>query len=175
MKIYVSNPSEINWQFCYSIPGVEQSRQMPIPRMSQAMLAGDFGPDEVREIIAQLERIGSVPHNDARSITSPLALLYRVDSAMTTEQINAAVMVESAVRDEVAADMIEQTGVTALGAMENTLKDHGVNPNAIRATTLEVKQVTDGGQVTEGGQDIQIKVDKRVRTKGIERTGRQKK
>lgn len=154
-KIYIANGTPQNHQFHYRVPERQNPRIVDIPAGRQVSIDGD-NEETTAMIIEQLERYGAVPKSSIRLIRSPRTLIYSIDrKAIDSNKIDEARERDEVARQEVAAQKTQDAGLSLLPIASNK----GGNPDAIKATSLEVTQVSDMGE-TKNGVNVEINVRK---------------
>lgn len=153
--LHIANATHQNQQFHYRIPEKVRTLAIDIPAGRQVRIPFDLNEEEVAAVVAQLERFGAVPKSDVRAILRPRALLYSVDrKPIEADKLDEARERDEVARQEIAAEQTQNAGLALL----HTATKQG-NPNSVKATSLEVKQMTDLGEVKEG-VNVEINVSK---------------
>ncbi|HUW79730.1 MAG TPA: hypothetical protein VMV54_02400 [Acidocella sp.] len=143
MQVFIANGTMHNKVFMYRVVEGQQIRQITIPSKRQVKFPEDFSGPGLEYLIKQLERAGGVPQNDLNSITSAYAMVYSVSKdPIVSDKIDQSVNLDKTVRQAIAGDMTEAAGLVSFATLA------GPNPDALKATGLEVVQLGDQGDDT---------------------------
>lgn len=167
MQIFVANGTMHNKDFFYRPLGSAQIRKISIPSKRQVKFSEDFSGPELEYIVKQLERAGGVPRDDLNSIESAYSLVYSVSKdPIKTTVIDETVEKDKKARQNIAAEMSEAAGLASFATLASP------NPEAVKATGLEVVQLADqGDDAVKDGVNFEAQVSREA---GARRDGKRR-
>lgn len=158
--LLVANGTHQNIDFQYRVPEFDKVFSTLIPAGRQLELPVDLNEIQVKFVIAQLERYGARPANDADHLATPRGLLFSLRKPITTDQLDEAREKDAAIRQEIADQQVENAGI-ATPAINGEVGAH------LKESTLEVRELepTSSERPVKGGVDTKITVSKEAGAK----------
>lgn len=157
MHVYVANGTFQNIHFNYRLPEVGNIRTLEIRAGRQVKFPEDMNETQVLAIEKQLQRYGGHPVSDVKSITVPRALVYSVDRTIKSEKINEAREKDESARQEVAAQKLEDVGVTQF----DTVEKYG-DGSKVQKSAIEIEQLDSHGDLDLKGVNTEIVVSRKA-------------
>jgi hypothetical protein len=157
MFIYVANNTIQNRIFEYRAPEKPAIRRAPMGPGQQVKLPDDLDQQGAEFVVDQLRMAGGVDHDNPNDIKTPFSVVYRVGKAIAADDIEVALEAEGEARQNVAAEMIEKTGMTNFNIAGN-----GQDSN-VQATSLEIVELeSSSDKPKKDGVNVEVKVDKKA-------------
>jgi hypothetical protein len=165
MHVFVGNPTLQHRELHYRHPSQPKtSRVVRIAAGGQEQLPDDLSGADLKNVLAQLERLGAVPKSDLRAIVLPKALIYDVSSTpIEIGFIEEGLERDGQARQEVAGTKMEEAGLAAFNSAQKA-------SSKVVETVLQIVERDDQGEI-KGSVDAEIIVSsKPQRRAGRKRT-----
>ena len=159
-QIFIANPTLQHRDLHVRLPKSKQTRILRIRALGQEMFPDQLEGELLQSVISQIEQAGAVPADDPGAIRNRFSLLYTVSNnrerPISKEAIEEGVEQDEEVRQTLAGDMLEKSGVAAFNNAQKV---------GAREISMEIIETNDQAPVS-GGVDVEVVVGKKRNVRG---------